>query len=313
MARVVNHPGLQDKTGRKIAGRLIEVAGVDTYAYDHGSGPPIFFLHGYGDTADGWRTVIPNLKQEHRAIAIDVPPFGRSEDPNRLRPVADLVEFYREFFPALFEALGIASATFVGHSLGGAIALEAALERPEMVERLVVVAPAGLDSGAPLWWRLVAAMAGPGGLLLRGANPLTPRLLRATVKAFIERMVVRNPQALDGELNYLVDLYANGRELNKVLSAGRALIGSYTGDLAQRASQLACPTLAIWGRHDALVPIEHAGVMAAASELVQTKILDNCGHYPQIELPREFNRALNDFLRDKPASSNKMPRSATSV
>src|SRR3954465_5682650 len=145
MSRRPRPPGLHDAEGREIPHRLIEVRGVPTFLYDAGDGPPVLLIHGYGDTADRWGRVVPGLLARHRVIALDVPPFGRSADPD----LPQLLGFYKEFFPELFERLAIHRATVIGHSLGGAIALHVALARPELVERLGLVAPAGLGHAAP--------------------------------------------------------------------------------------------------------------------------------------------------------------------
>src|SRR3954454_15515188 len=147
MRERARHPGLHDASGNALPHRLVDVGGVSTYVVDAGEAPPVLLVHGYGDTADGWRRVVPGLLRDHRVIALDVPPFGRSDEIRAER----LIDFYKEFFPAFFERMGIERATVVGHSLGGAISLHLTLERPELVDRLGLVAPAGLGNAAP-WW-----------------------------------------------------------------------------------------------------------------------------------------------------------------
>src|SRR3954454_10092858 len=149
MSRRPRHPGLHDASGRDIPHRLLDVRGVPTFLYDSGAAPPVVLIHGYGDTADGWRRVVPGLVGAgHRVIALDVPPFGRSAEPDEGR----LLDFYKDFFPELFERLEIEGGTVIAHSLGGAITLHVALERPELVDRLGLVAPAGLGKAPPWWW-----------------------------------------------------------------------------------------------------------------------------------------------------------------
>src|SRR5213593_3611185 len=104
MARRIRHPGLHDAKGNELPHRLADIAGVETYVVDAGEGPPILLIHGYGDTADGWRRVVPGLARDHRVIALDMPPFGRSS--NQLPP-GKLLDFYDDFVPALFEELEV--------------------------------------------------------------------------------------------------------------------------------------------------------------------------------------------------------------
>src|SRR4051794_38838449 len=153
MPRRIRHPGLHDAKGNELAHRLVDVQGVDTYAVDAGAGPAVVLVHGYGDTADGWRRVVPGLLKDHRVIALDVPPFGRSPMQGGDR----LIDFYSDFFPAFLDAMDIDAATVVGHSLGGAVALRMAIDNPDRVTRLGLVAPAGLGSAPPWWWHALTA------------------------------------------------------------------------------------------------------------------------------------------------------------
>src|SRR5436190_11452337 len=111
MGRRPLHPGLHDARGAELLHRLIDVQGVPTFLYDAGDGPPVVLIHGYGDTADSWRRVVPGLLSRHRVVALDVPPFGRSGDPNEPR----LLDFHKRFFPELLERLEIQRATVIGH------------------------------------------------------------------------------------------------------------------------------------------------------------------------------------------------------
>src|SRR3954469_13139018 len=173
MSTQPRHPGLFDAKGRELPHRVIEVCGVKTYVVEAGEGPPVLLIHGYGDTADGWRKVVPRLLESHRVIAIDVPPFGRSGTPD----AGDLIDFHAGFMPSLIEHLGIGPAIVVGHSLGGALALDLALERPDLVSGLGLIAPAGVGEGPPWFWHLLRA----GGLLSPAVSmipgPLVPAAL----------------------------------------------------------------------------------------------------------------------------------------
>ena len=293
----VEHPGIVDHRGNELPGRLVEIAGVDTFIYDYGSGRPILFIHGYGDTADGWRMTIPEVITSNRIIAFDLPPFGRSEDPRRTNPTPRLVDFYKEFFVELYERLGLKKATVVGHSLGGTVALELALERPELVDRLVVVAPAGLGKHPPLWWHLIAYMSKPVSALPISPVDFAPRLVRQSVKSFAERLVVHDRSENGDKIRHLIDMHGSRKNLGKLLSAGSSMIGEYDGSLRERCAELKPPTLGIWGRNDALVPVRHSKLLADASPVVKNEVIDSCGHYPQVEHPETFTRTLKQFMR----------------
>jgi pimeloyl-ACP methyl ester carboxylesterase len=292
MGRRPRHPGLQDARGEEIPHRLIEVRGVPTFLYDAGDGPPILLLHGYGDTADSWRRVVPRLLPRHRVIAVDVPPFGRSGDPD----VPGLLDFYKEFFPELFEKLGLDGATVIGHSLGGAIALHVALERPELVERLGLVAPAGLGKAPPWWWYLLSGHGLVWHHALRIPSPLTPLLVRQGLKRFLDWRLFHDHTKLEHDIRHLVDMHGTPADLDRLLKAGRCCIESYTGRLLEDSCSLEMPIWMAWGRHDGLVPSEHAVAFRRAHPNAAVHVFEECGHYPHVELPARFNRLLREWI-----------------
>jgi pimeloyl-ACP methyl ester carboxylesterase len=295
MARAPRHPGLHDASGTPVPGRLIEVAGSETYVVEGGFGPPVLLLHGFADSADSWRRIVPALLTRHRVIAIDIPPFGRSGRPP-LDDGTELADYYPKFFKALAESLDIREGIVVGHSLGGAIALSMALDEPRRVDRLVLIAPAGLGAGAPWWWHAIAGRYVNWAALLRLPNPLAGRAIRAGLRGFLEERLVYDRRRLGGMIDHFVDLYGGRRELETLLAAGRSLIPGYTGTLIQRAAGLGHPVTVIWGREDRLAPVKHARAFEATVPHARVHVLERCGHYPQIELPARVNALIGEFL-----------------
>jgi pimeloyl-ACP methyl ester carboxylesterase len=290
---------------------MIDVRGCETYVVDSGSGPAVVLLHGWGDTSDCWRKLVPSLLFQHRVVAVDIPPLGRSSKPP-LGDGLDLVGFYGDFFPELFARLELSRASFVGHSLGGAIALHMALEGSPDVERLVVVAPAGLGAAPPWWWHVIGGTQLRWTALLSVPHPLSRILVRAGVRSFLERRLFHDPRRLQEAVGHLVDLHGGRRELAALLATGRALMSGYTGTLLERARlELECPVMMVWGDRDGLVPVAHAHAFARAVPHARVHVLDNCGHYPQIELSSQFNRLVIDFLSERsPAQRRSAARAA---
>ena len=307
MSRRTHHPGLHDAKGNELEHRLVEVAGIETYVAEGGEGPPVLLIHGYGDTADGWRRVVPGLLRDHRVVAIDMPPFGRSAVP----PKCKLLDFYDEFFPTLLDELELDQATVIGHSLGGAVALRLAIENPDRVERLGLVAPAGLGSAPPWWWlALTARPLWQGALSI--PSPLTTPLVKLGLRSFLALRLFDNPRRLDDEINRLVRMHGTGRDLKALLAAGHACIDSYTGKLLEQSLALDIPLWMLWGRGDGLVPSVHARAFERAHPDAKVHVLDDCGHYPHIELPTRFNSLLRRWL-DETAPAPRARRRATAV
>lgn len=297
MGRAIRHPGLHDASGAELPGRLIELAGSDTYVVDAGDGPPVLLLHGFADTADSWRRVVPRLLTAgHRVVAIDVPPFGRSTDPAD-KDGSTLVDWYSRFMQELRDELELEEVTLVGHSLGGAIALGTALEQPEAVDRLGLIAPAGLGGSPPWWWHAVAGRPVNWAALLKLPNPVAGQAIKTGVRSFLEGGLMHDARGMEDVIDHFVALHGGRVELAKLLATGRDLIPGYDGTLIQRVGELDCPVTVIWGREDRLAPLEHGEAFAQAVPHAVVCILEQCGHYPQIELPSRVSDTLEELLQ----------------
>jgi pimeloyl-ACP methyl ester carboxylesterase len=315
MARAVRHPGLFDARGTCLPGRLLDIAGCETYVVDApalspGPLPPVVLLHGYGDTADCWRRVLPAIQRERRVIAIDTPPFGRS----RMPPAGfeeDLIGCYEQFFPALFDELEIGSAALVGHSMGGAMALTLALEDSARVERLVLIAPAGLGDHAPWWWHAISGRWINWPALLQLPNPIARPAVKAALRGFLEDRLVHDTRAMGEVIEHFVHLHGGPRELRHLIDTGRALMAGYTGTLLARSAELDAPVLMLWGREDRLAPAEHADDFGRTVTHAQVEVFENCGHYPQLELPGRVTSAIREFLQEGSRSEKRSSSSRT--
>ena len=307
MARAVQHPGLFDASGTCLPGRLVDVSGCETYVVDAPARersplPPVVLLHGYGDTADCWRRVLPALQRDRRVIAIDTPPFGRSSGPPPAQ-AESLVECYQEFFPALFDELDIGRAALVGHSMGGAMALTFALEAPERVERLALIAPAGLGDHAPWWWHAISGRWVNWPALLKLPNPVARPAVKAALRGFLEDRLVHDTRAMSEVIEHFVQLHGGPRELRHLIDTGRALMEGYTGTLLGRSAELEAPALMLWGREDRLAPADHADAFGETVPHARVEVLERCGHYPQLELPARVTALLREFL--EPAQTSR--------
>ncbi|WP_211233238.1 alpha/beta fold hydrolase [Solirubrobacter soli] len=243
-------------------------------AYEtHGTGEPLALVHGLATTRVIWRRVLPYL--DGRVITLDLPGFGESPpagDGFMLEEVADVIA------AALAEPLDL-----VGHSLGGAVAIVLAERHPDLVRRLVLVAPAGLRSiPAPAAW--VAAVAAAGAIpLRRRAAPLadTPwgrRLLLATG--------TKDPVSLPpAEVRAMLKASAGATRTREALeSVARA-------QLTERLGALAMPVGAIWGAHDRIVPMPPLDL--------PVQVIEGAGHIPMMERPEAFARALVTTLKHR--------------
>jgi pimeloyl-ACP methyl ester carboxylesterase len=116
---------------------LLPLSEANLYFYDTGgeSKTPVLFIHGLGDEADTWRHILPLVDVSYRAIAPDLPGFGRSENTKG----SYTIPFFANTLLELLDQLSIQRAVLVGHSAGAVIAHTIALEHPERVERLILI------------------------------------------------------------------------------------------------------------------------------------------------------------------------------
>src|SRR5687767_2990660 len=142
-----------------------------------GSGPVVLLVHGITSTSATWAKVLPYLAERHTVIAPDLLGHGESAKPRGDYSLGAFASGVRD----LLVALGIERATFVGHSLGGGVAMQLAYQFPQRCERLVLVASGGLGKevsppaagGEPPWQRAghAAGVQRPGAGGARGDRP----------------------------------------------------------------------------------------------------------------------------------------------
>jgi len=257
-----------------------------------GSGPLLVLLHGIAGSSATWDDLIPRLSGRHRVLAPDLLGHGESAKPDGDYSLGAYANVLRD----LFEVLGHARATLVGHSLGGGIALQFAYQFPERCERLVLVSSGGLGREVHLLLRAAA---------LPGADAVLPWLSVAA-----RQSVGRVVHALGNlGLRASADLEESWRGFVSLeeADARRAFLHTVRGiiDLhGQRVSAhdrlylaAGLPTLIVWGERDRLIPVRHgreAHERIAGSRL---EIFPGAGHFPWRDEPRRFAEVLLDFMK----------------
>lgn len=290
---------------------LATVAGVQVEYLMTGDGPDVVLLHGLGESADDWWGLMTHLASSYRLLALTLPGYGSDRrdpsDGDGLRQgdhAHDVVEDaspegFARFCNAFNTVKELQRPVLVGHSLGGLIALRAALDRPDLWRALVLVGSAGLGRHVTPALQ-AAALPLVGDVAATVARSRPGALLRAAGKA---PLVFGRPWRVPP--GWLVDQYRraqDGRFMETTLRALRAQIG-ISGQrrvVLDELPMLSLPTLLIWGTADHVVPVAHGRAAAARLPDGRLETLSRLGHVPHVEDPARVATVVRDFLATLP-------------
>jgi pimeloyl-ACP methyl ester carboxylesterase len=251
-----------------------------------GDGSPVVLVHGLGGTIENWRGFAPELARRHRVLVPDLPGHGHS---GALPGAAHLDDFADCVF-AMAEAEGVGSAAWVGHSLGGTIALRAAVRRPDAVRGIVLAAAAGVGSSTRVG-RVTVTLMG----LVEPGKAIAPHR-RAWANSTLGRRVafgwwgVGDAIALEPDM---AEAFFTGPAFHtETRQAGRALLR--TDPLAELEG-IACPVLCLWGASDKWVKLDD-GVEYARRLGAQLRAIAGCGHLLIGERPEVCLAAIEEFV-----------------
>ncbi|MDQ7028677.1 MAG: alpha/beta hydrolase [Ardenticatenia bacterium] len=244
------------------------------------AGPRVIFVHGAGGSSRHWSTQVHDVGQVAQCVALDLPGHGRSGGTG-----ATTIADYSALVVAFIEALGWPSATIVGHSMGGAVALWTALHYPARVERLGLV-----GTGAKL-------RVHPD--ILRGLAALDP----APALRLIARWAYR-PTAPEELIEAgVADLKATPASVTHgdFLACDRF-------DVRDQVGRIPLPVLVLTGTEDTLTPPRYAEYMAERLPHAQLRLIPDAGHFVMLEQPQAVSRALVEFLHTSSAEVGRAVR-----
>jgi pimeloyl-ACP methyl ester carboxylesterase len=255
-----------------------------------GHGPPVFLIHGFGTSSFTWSKIGSALATDHTVVMVDLKGFGQSETPRdghySLRDHASAVL-------AVIDALELNGVSVVGHSMGGGVALLVAMalerERPARLSRLVLIDGIACPQPLPLFIKLLRSpIIGP--LIMRLVPPTWA--VRSILRlAYFDRRKIE-PSFVE---EYAAPLRStNGRAA--LIATARAIIPPDIEELIAQYRTIRAPTLLLWGRQDRIVPLSFASRLEQAMPAAHWRILDDCGHIPQEELPHLALPILREFL-----------------
>lgn len=261
---------------------------------EHGTeAKPLVFVHGLSGSWPNWLEQLPAFAAEHRVVTLDLPGFGHSPMPRE--PIS--ISGYARILDRLLDQLGIDAAAVVGNSMGGFIGAELAIAFPQRVERLVLISAAGISTHAhpgstravPVLRRLERVLMASGAW---AASMSDTTMRRARLRDAALGVVIRHPSKLPAAL-----------AAEQVRGAGKpGFIGGLEAvldyEIRERLSEIACPTLIVWGDRDRLINVRDADVFAELIPNSRKVVFGDTGHMSMLERPEAFNALLEEFLAE---------------
>jgi pimeloyl-ACP methyl ester carboxylesterase len=257
-----------------------------------GSGPVVVLIHGITSDSSTWRRVLPYLARRFTVIAPDLAGHGGSAKPKGDYSLGAHASGVRD----LLLALGHDRATFVGHSLGGGIAMQISYQFPERCERLVLVDSGGLGRDVSLLLRAATLPGSEFVLPLLSASRLLDAgrlagsaLGRLGLRAGtdIEEMARGHATLSDREARA-----AFVQTLRSVVEPGGQRVNA--SNRLYLAKHL--PLLLVWGERDSLIPVAHGREAHEHVPGSRLEVFADSGHFPQLDEPERFLDVVVDFI-----------------
>ena len=270
--------------------RFVQTTHHRIHDQEAGSGHPVILLHGSGPGSTGWsnfRTNIAALAEDFHVYAVDMPGWGESDTQTPetgYDHVAALISF--------MDALDIDRAALVGNSMGGITSISTAILHPERVSHLI-------SMGAPVPGQNTWAASG----LSEGLKVLFRTYREPTIENMqqVTEVMTFDSSATSGDLAALrlEAALAHPEHLDSWNNApgGNPLSTEYF-TYGPRLAEITAPTLALHGRDDRVVSYEQSLRLVSAVDNSRLLLLNQCGHWAQIEHAAEFNRVVREFIQN---------------
>ncbi|WXG40909.1 MAG: alpha/beta hydrolase [Candidatus Freyarchaeum deiterrae] len=241
----------------------------ETYYESVGRGSPLVFIHGSMNSHVSWDSQKP-LSKKNRLILLDLPGHGKSDPLDEDISVELLADYVAEFFGGL----NLEKIVAVGHSLGGAICIQLALNYPELLKALVLV-----GTGAKL-----------------GVLPDILKALKTNFKQSVE-MTISGMAFAEKTDPEIVERAKKECLKCRPEVAYSDFAACNIFDVRGKISEISFPTLIIVGIEDKLTPVKWSLYLNEKISHSSLKIIESAGHLVMMEQPEELNQSIQDFLR----------------
>jgi pimeloyl-ACP methyl ester carboxylesterase len=273
----------------------VTVRGISTAYIDEGRGENVLLLiHGLGTNAKSWMKNIPELSTNNRVIALDLPGYGKSDKGYYKYSMS----FYAEFLMEMLKELDIDQAVFIGHSMGAQISLTTALNYPEIVSKMILIAPAGFEEfteGEGDWMK----------------SAFTIDLIKDTPIRNIDVNLRANFYETPEDASFFVTdrIQVKGAEdfEDYCYAVTRNVAGMIDEPVLNRLHKIDHKTLILFGENDGLIPNAylHGGTTEKIANFAEESmpnaelvLVPECGHMLQFEKSEVANKEIIKFVEE---------------
>ena len=272
------------ETKRPEIGSTVVANGIKTNYLEDGKGTPVVFVHGSGPGVTAyanWRLVMPGLAPHYRALAPDMVGFGYTDRP---AGVTYNVQTWADQTIGFMDALDIQTASVVGNSFGGGIALRMATQHPERIDKLVLMGSMGVSfpitDGLDRVW---------------GYQPSVQNM-KAMLGIFAYSPELRDDDEL-ARVRYEASIQPGFQEaFSSMFPAPRQSSVEAMTTPDEELRKISKETLIVHGRDDKVIPLENSYRLLQLIDRSQLHVFGRCGHWTQIERADDFVRLVDNFL-----------------
>lgn len=264
---------------------FVHIEGVRTHYLTAGQGPLLLLIHGGGSGADArgnWKDCLPGFAKHFRVVAVDMPGFGDSDRPDPA--LFDYGQTMRNRHMAAFiEHIGAGQPiNIIGNSMGGATALGVAIERPELVRKLVLMGAAGLNIANP----------DPAAKKALGSYDYTPEGMRQLVGYLAGSRFQITDEMI--EYRYQLTMRPGSREAMRAIHL--RLQDDPMTYAPERIATVQAPTLVVGGKEDQVAVLARTYGFLDLIPNSWGFVLPHVGHWVMIEAPEEFVAVATAFI-----------------
>lgn len=248
------------------------INGIDTNYLTVGQGEAVLLLHGWGSSVEPFHQLINLLSKKYFVIALDMPGFGKTKEPDRPFCVDDYVDFVLEFL----KLFPFSKLSLVGHSFGGRVIIKMANKNlPFVVDKIVLIDSAGIKPQV-------------------SKKTSTKQLCYKVGKWFATRKLIA--KLFPGLLEKLRVKFGSADYAAASPMMRQCLVKVVNEDLSHLLPGIKAPTLLVWGENDTATPLSDAKIMEAKIPNAGLAVIKNAGHFSFVEQPMIFGSIMASFF-----------------